>query len=654
MSTQSAFGTKQAETSRRAVYSILAFLVAVAVWPAVAHAEYGYFHHNGFLGGLGAPEDHVLVLDPNDIFPGAYQPFNLEAWVYPKPSGHRMVIISKGSLSWDLFITADLHPALSSGIHEVIVTSVTLPTTQWTHLAVNYAFDGDDSPVNFFVNGIHVLSGFIIKTGDETPPKGHPLTIGGSLDDPKSFFEGDIDEVRVWHDARDVNDIREHRFAGIGDAPGANVGGAITAGLEYQNLVASWNFNGGSLARDFIGGHDGSYEGTTFSKASNHTPIPYNLALSCNGGPGDYVVVPDDPDTFNQEFAATIEMWLRLESVTRGALWSRGDRLVFGTDSAGGLTFRFGGASISTPPVVPLEVWTHVAVTWWYSLLSHNYFVRFYANGKLVQTSTVDQPFPLDAHDVWIGHAPAGAARPVDGYLDEVRFWHGARTQAQLQEMMFASGRSQNLPPGQLLGLWGFEGNVHSHVNQALSGTLNNGKPNGCRFSAYTNEILEGSFGPWYEAHPTVLSHARDINQTNDFPSSFIVRAPFAAFPPLGQAQDTITLPSSSGKISTFEVMLSVDHPWVGNLRCVVKHGVVDYELFDYSSSKAAHVLSFFGMDYVDVPDDKVYPAPWGFLTPASTLAQSTKIDAAGDWTVECKSQGFGGTLRGWGLRLVP
>lgn len=609
-----------------------------------ARAEYGYAAHNGVLGGLDGPKSYVLVDGNPDLMQVEY---TVEAWVYPTSYDHQLSIVSKGAHEW--VITKNGNPGLI--ISELLKTdfSTVVPLYQWTHLAVSY-YSNDKPSVRFFTDGKMTYDGQHPTNGEANGP----LTIGAREDDPESYFEGYLDEVRFWHHMRDEADIAENRFVGIGDAPHANLGSAITWAAEYADLAASYTFNLWDKAYDEIGGYDGTFQGSTGSQLWKYPPVPYNLALRLPGGKDDHVVVPDHPGTFNQTEGATIEMWVKPHTFERTWLFSRGHDYALGIDGSGGLTFTLGNEVINTGNVLELGRWKHVAATWKPYVpeppevaVDGSVLFRIYVNGKVVAQEVRICPYTPQGGDVRIG-SWENAQRSFDGWLDEVRFWHGARTQSEIRRFILASGKDQ--PKEIPLGLWNFEGNVTCPIDWQLNGTFNNGKANACRFTAYINEMNTGAFGPQFEAHPTVLNRNTGWPaEGNAFPSEFFVSTPFVAIPPFGFATDQLQV-SSGGEAKGFEAVLAVETSLAGDIACSLTHqptGKV-FKLVEKGSSMSRHVLSFFGDTLSDKPDDAVYPAPWGFLLGASGLDAA---DVDGTWICKCENVGNTAVLRGWGVR---
>ena len=166
--------------------------------------------------------DWVTVTDgaagtPLDLTTG----MTLEAWVKPTAiDGWEAVIVKErgtNSLSYALY--AHDGAPLSGGfdapagysrigaIDQAVRGTARISTTAWTHLAVTY----DGAVQRFYVNGVevaaHAQTGSM-AVGDQ------PLRIGGDATFPGEFFQGLIDEVKVYNRALTAAEVNADMNAG--------------------------------------------------------------------------------------------------------------------------------------------------------------------------------------------------------------------------------------------------------------------------------------------------------------------------------------------------------------------------------------------------------------------------------------------------------
>jgi fibronectin type 3 domain-containing protein len=131
----------------------------------------------------------------------------LEAWVNPttSPNGWRDIVY-KGNDNYYLegSTTTGSRPAgggTFGGSNANAFGASPLTTNVWTHMAVTY----DGSTIRLYVNG--VLAGSQAKTGTITTSS-NPLQIGGDNFFGNQYFNGSIDEVRVYSGALSVAAIQ--------------------------------------------------------------------------------------------------------------------------------------------------------------------------------------------------------------------------------------------------------------------------------------------------------------------------------------------------------------------------------------------------------------------------------------------------------------
>jgi len=160
--------------------------------------------------------DWVTVTDgaagtPLDLTTG----MTLEAWVKPTAlDGWEAVIVKErgvNNLSYALYAHdgAPLAGGIDApagygriGSFDQAVRGVTrISTTEWTHLAMTY----DGTMQRLYVNGLEVATH--AQTGSMAVGN-EPLRIGGDASFAGEFFQGLIDEVKVYNRALTVAEIR--------------------------------------------------------------------------------------------------------------------------------------------------------------------------------------------------------------------------------------------------------------------------------------------------------------------------------------------------------------------------------------------------------------------------------------------------------------
>ena len=185
-----------------------------------------------------------------------------------------------------------------------------------------------------------------------------PLRIGGNLE-PKGHFQGRIDEVRIYRRARTPSEIQEDMRSPLTAAP-----------PRSADLVAAYSFDEGTGTEvaDLSGhGHRGRLQGATWT-----TQGRFSGALTFDGV-GSVVVIPHSP-ALDLADAMTLEAWIyptAAQTGWRAVLQKDFDAyfLLAGSRAGprrpgGGATFGTSTEVMTTPAVVPIDRWTHVALTY--------------------------------------------------------------------------------------------------------------------------------------------------------------------------------------------------------------------------------------------------------------------------------------------------
>lgn len=155
----------------------------------------------------------------------------LEAWIKPKaaPASGFATIVQKGDAGYGLALDKDLHLRYIVGANELLAPKSTgvVSLGVWTHVAV--VVDGVAKTTTFYINGkaAGATSSAIIADSAGLLSIGKH---GGTA--LSNFFNGGIDEIRIWNRVRTPSEIILLAF------------GELPAGAS--NLVAHYSFTEGS------------------------------------------------------------------------------------------------------------------------------------------------------------------------------------------------------------------------------------------------------------------------------------------------------------------------------------------------------------------------------------------------------------------------
>ncbi len=203
-------------------------------------------------------DDYVLIADSPSLT--MTNTMTMEAWINPDASTNvnRMIINKEGEYEVALFSDNQIYWAFANSDpgwawHG---TGYTVNNGEWNHIAVAY----DNGAVSTYVNG--KLVDFYAGSG--TIGDAHAtlddLRIGGRSNNPAGkFFDGKIDDVRIWSTARTQAEIE------------AGLDGGVT-GAE-AGLAGYWKFNeaSGTVADDATANDN---DGVLTELSGLGTPLP--------------------------------------------------------------------------------------------------------------------------------------------------------------------------------------------------------------------------------------------------------------------------------------------------------------------------------------------------------------------------------------------
>ena len=190
--------------------------------------------------------DHVDFGDNHD-FTGA---FSLEAWVLQEATVATGTIISKGDMKVGAGNQRGYHLKLNNSFPNLVwydntgaiqinlVSPYAITNNRWYHVASTF----DGTTAKLYIDGVEVVTGAPIAAPVNGTEK---CLLGASYDSdtpavPRYYFDGFIDEVRVWNVGLTAIQLRQMMNQEI-EQNGANVRGKVvpldvSGGLTWANL----------------------------------------------------------------------------------------------------------------------------------------------------------------------------------------------------------------------------------------------------------------------------------------------------------------------------------------------------------------------------------------------------------------------------------
>lgn len=233
---------------------------ALTVISAAAVEENYTFDYNGSTGIQCSPIPNYAATN-----------MTVEAWIKPDVTGnsHTIVNWNNGGSNALFRITANKlqFGQWNGSSWQNVMSASTITTGVWTHVAIVR----DNGSAQLYINGV-ADGGAVTITNNITPNR---FDIGAQT--TIEYFDGQIDEVRVWSKVLTVEELNTQRHLSVtGTTP---------------DLVGYWKLNrtSGTVAYDYTGNaHNGSVNGTASWVPSTAPVIEYQ-----SGNPGPPAIETD-------------------------------------------------------------------------------------------------------------------------------------------------------------------------------------------------------------------------------------------------------------------------------------------------------------------------------------------------------------------------
>jgi hypothetical protein len=301
-----------------------------------------------------------------------------------------------------------------------------LPSGAWTHLAIT----DDGAHSRLYENGK------LVYTAAALPIEGHgEIRIGGN-DIWGEFFDGRIDEVRIYERALNSGEVDADMEAPL-----------VT---PKRGPVAEYSFdaNGGSTVADLSGNkNEGTIEGATWTPQGR-----YGSALEFNSE--SCVSVPDSESLqLHEEF--TLETWVRpTGSPTDDPILFKereGDYSYFLSVGFGNWGRPAGfaeGEELKGPSPLHTDVWTHLAYTY------DGGWMRLYVNGEEVESRLIGNETLHSEGPLYIGCDSPAWEDHFRGRIDEMRLYDRALNPGEVDADMETPIQTPRQGP---IAAWSFD-----------------------------------------------------------------------------------------------------------------------------------------------------------------------------------------------------
>lgn len=228
-------------------------------------------------------DDHIDFGDDHNLTSS----FSLEAWVLQESTVSNGTIMSNGNV--DLSLKTGYHLTLnnnypnltwydnSNNIELSITSPYTIPNNEWHYISATF----DGTIVKMYIDGIEVISGTPSSAPLSTPQNfiiGSKTANFATTPLNINFFDGAIQEIRIWDIALSEVQIREMMNQKI-EQNGVNIKGSVThlnisGSLAWSNLLGYYPLDSNTAFDSSSYGIDGTPHEITLSQITT-APIPY-------------------------------------------------------------------------------------------------------------------------------------------------------------------------------------------------------------------------------------------------------------------------------------------------------------------------------------------------------------------------------------------
>ncbi|MCP5096231.1 MAG: LamG domain-containing protein, partial [Chloroflexi bacterium] len=276
-------------------------------------------------------------------------------------------------------------------------SNATFDDGQWHHVVAVY----DGSTKSLYVDGALDKSEAVtgsINTND------YPVMIGNNAQKMSRYFDGLIDEVRIYDKALSADEI---------------------TALALASPLASWSFEEGSgtTAVDVTGnGHDGTLNGQIAWSTDTENGSSYALEFD---GVDDYVEIPNESD-FDLN-VLSVAFWVKVDAFTTNwqGMVTKGDGAWRVHRCGGNQTISFGTSGLSNGDMCSNTTfndgqWHHVVAVYDGSTKS------LYVDGVLDTSLAVTGSVNTNDYPVMIGDNAQRGGRNFGGWIDDVKIYDQA------------------------------------------------------------------------------------------------------------------------------------------------------------------------------------------------------------------------------------
>ena len=365
-------------------------------------------------------------------------------WIYPTSDNGFLIAKRNSGGGHDGFrlTSGTLQGWISNFVADSVArstSSTTVSLNVWSHVAMTYSHAGDKK-VRLYINGSEVA-----YSEQDTNPSGTDTDTGfdfyiGTSQLQGAPFTGNIDEVRIYNRALSADEVAQlYRLN-------------VPTGTE-TGLKGYWSFNGKDLSGTTAYDRSGAGNTGTLTNGPAVTEGRLGQGLSFDGT-NDYVNIPDST-SLSPTAAMTVSFWTNITSsissqcrsfLAKNASGQRSWALTATT--SGGVVFYVATNTNDTGTygstgggLIAQNQWAYVTAVFDGAGSGNADRAKIYVNGvqsSVTFTGTIPASLTDTSQAVRFGES-AMSCTALPGYLDEVRIYNRALTEAEIKSLYNAS-----------------------------------------------------------------------------------------------------------------------------------------------------------------------------------------------------------------------
>jgi hypothetical protein len=378
----------------------------------------------------------------------------IEAWIKTNDAGSNYRGILVKQYAYGIFLESNKVMIFEWGSGQKFYPNpdINLADGNWHHIAFSFNSNVENGS-KIYVDGV-LKATFKYRV---TSPTLNPIAVGNGKANSTTyqFFNGDIDDVRVWNTVRTESEIisnynkcltgnetglvmylnfEEGSGATVSDLSGNSNDGSLTNmdtntawvsgyNCEPQDLVAYYPFNGN--ANDESGNSlDGTVNGASLTTDRFGNP---DSAYSFDGN--DNITIAHD-DILNVSGELSFSVWVKPNFQQNAMIlgksnYSSSTNYLLRTKSTGYIQFEYKEFANSNSLPLIVNDWNHIAV-----VSQNDNSKQIYINGVLASHTTDTSPYGL-VNDVFtIGSRPG--AEFFNGSIDDLRMYKSALSESDI------------------------------------------------------------------------------------------------------------------------------------------------------------------------------------------------------------------------------